>query len=394
MQTPRAPTVAEVFLRKLRNCLQDGTFQELRLRPETGTPEDVRRLQLAAGPVFSLVQHEQRRDVTRNLPEPEGLAYLTGAVALPGSAWLATSARSWQLVCPAGGRSRLVEHKAAARAEPGRAHDRAKQRHLDASARDWLQALDLADERGRPRHGRSDKVRQVERYVDLLSHCAATCAWKAGEPLTVADMGCGKGYLTFAAWHLFRRQLKLAARVIGIDAQEGVIESSRAAALRIGAEGLEFQTGTIREVALPALDVLIALHACNDATDHALARGIAQGARLIVVAPCCHKDLRRVLGAAEPLAPLLEHGLFKEHFAEWLTDGLRVLALEAAGYAVTVSEFVAPEHTPKNTLIAGIHGTPPARRQAAAAQYAALKAWAGLGALATDMRTGSANGLA
>jgi SAM-dependent methyltransferase len=233
-------------------------------------------------------------------------------------------------------------------------------------------------------------VRQVERYVDLLSHCAATCAWKAGEPLTVADMGCGKGYLTFAAWHLFRRQLNLAARVIGIDAQEGVIESCRAAALRIGAEGLEFQTGTIREVALPALDVLIALHACNDATDHALARGIAQGARLIVVAPCCHKDLRRVLGAAEPLAPLLEHGLFKEHFAEWLTDGLRVLALEAAGYAVTVSEFVAPEHTPKNTLIAGIRGTPPARRQAAAAQYAALKAWAGLGALATDMRTGSA----
>lgn len=388
MQPPPPPSVAENFLRKVRLSLQDGSFRELRLRPEGGDGEDVRRIAKATGPALALVRHEARRDLTRTLPEPEGLDVIAQAVARPGSAWLATSARNWQLVIPARGRGRLVEHKTAAGAPAGDRHNRVKQHHLGAAARDWLQALDLVDERGRPRSGRGDKVRQVERYADLLSHFAADCGWKPGAELQVVDMGCGKGYLTFAAWHLFRREMKLAARVLGVDAQPDVVESCRAAARQIGAEGLTFEVGAIRDVPLPAPDVLLALHACNDATDHAIARGVQAGAQLIVVAPCCHKDLRRALGAPEPLAPLLEHGLFKEHFAEWLTDGLRVLALEAAGYRVTVAEFVDPEHTPKNTLIAGVRGTPPARRQAAAAQYASLKAWAGLGALAMDPAPG------
>jgi hypothetical protein len=131
------------------------------------------------------------------------------------------------------------------------------------------------------------------------------------------------------------------------------------------------------------------LHACNDATDAAIALGVAGGAKLIVVAPCCHKDLRRALEhsgaeAASPLAPVLAHGIFKERFAEWLTDGLRVLALEAAGYRVKTAEFVAAEHTPKNLLIGAVLGSPESRRKAAAEQLAAIKAWAGLGLLPLD----------
>jgi SAM-dependent methyltransferase len=394
MQPAPPPSVAENFLRKVRLSLRDGSFRELRLRPEGGDGEDVRRIAKATGPALSLVRHEARRDLTRTLSETEGLDVIAAALVRPGSAWLATAARNWQLVIPARGRGRLVEHKASARAPNGDQHNRAKQHHLGASARDWLQALDLVDERGRPRIGRGDKVRQVERYADLLSHFAADCGWKPGADLQVVDMGCGRGYLTFAAWHLFRRELKMSARVLGVDAQASVVESCRAAARHIHADGLEFQVGAIQDIPLPAPHVLVALHACNVATDHALARGVQSGAQLIVVAPCCHKDLRRVLGAPEPLAPLLEHGLFKEHFAEWLTDGLRVLALEAAGYRVTVAEFVDPEHTPKNTLIAGIRGAPPARRVAAAAQYASLRAWAGLDILPTDELAGSGNGLA
>lgn len=388
MPNPPRETPVDAFLRRVEASLQDGSFALLRLHPETAQPEEVRLVSLREGPALSFVTHEPRRDLTRNLAVAEGLARLRRSLSRPGSAWLGATTKSWQLVLPAAGGPRLVAQPPVS-SEPGRQHDRVRTRRI-AGAGEWLHALGLADTMGNPRAGRADKLRQIERYADILAHLVADAGWKEGDAPSVADMGCGKGYLTFAAWHLFRHALRMEATVAGIDAQATVIDSCRAAAERIGAAGLSFQVGTIREAVLPKLDVLLALHACDDATDHALVRGVQAGARLIVVAPCCHKDLRRALGAPDPIAPLLEHGLFKEHFAQWLTDGLRTLALEAAGYRVKVVEFVSPDHTPKNTLIAGIRGTPPARRQAAAAQYAALKAWAGLDALAMDPAPGQA----
>lgn len=377
------PGPVDRFLRRVQRGIDEGSFVELRLRPDEGPPVEVRLVTLAAGPALSFVTHEERRDVTENADVAAGLARIAAATQRAGSAWFAATGGSWQLIVPRQGRPRSVAHRTSA-AKPDRGHDRPKDRIVTREGRDWLAALDLVDERGRPRPGRGDKLRQIERYADLLGHFAAECGWRAGEPVTVVDMGCGKGYLTFAAWHLFRRVLKLEARVLGVDAQPGVIASCEEARRRVGAEGLAFRAGSILDVELPRPDVLLALHACNDATDHALRRGVEAGARLIVVAPCCHKDLRRILGAPEPLAPLLDHGLFKGQFADWLTDGLRALALEAAGYRVKVAEFVAPEHTPKNTLIAGIHGTSAARRAEAARHYAAVKTWAALGPLPAD----------
>lgn len=365
------------FLARLRASLHDGSFVELRLRPAEGVPTDVRLAVIGGRPSLSWVAHEPRQDVTKNTEMEPGLQRVAGLLEQPGSAWLATTLRSWQLVAADGKPPRLVAHQAAA-ANVERSHDRAKTRHLNENARDWLMALELVNPAGRPRTGRADKLHQIERYVDLLSHFAADCGWQRGQRVALADMGCGKGYLTFAAWHLLRRELGLEAAVLGVDQQRGLIDGCNGLARSLGAEGLSFCAGSIQAAELPRLDALIALHACNDATDHAIRRGLQAGAQLIVVAPCCHKDLRRALGAPEPLAPLLAHGLLKEHFAEWLTDGLRVLALEAAGYRVKVAEFVSPEHTPKNTLIAGVKGGGVSRREQAAREYAAVKAWAGI----------------
>ncbi len=371
------------FLKRVAQSLADGSFAEVRLHPTQGVPTTVRQINLREGPALSFVTHEARQDLTHNHTLSAGQAELERLLTPGGTAWLSTTDKAWQLVAPTGQRARLVAHATPAQNAPSREHNRIKHHHL-RDAGTWLQALDLTDRQGHPRVGRADKVHQIERYSDLLAHLAREAGWTAGQSLTVADMGCGKGYLTFAAWQVLRHELKLDAQVLGLDAQPGVIASCTATVQSIQADGLSFRVGSIATAELPPLDMLIALHACNDATDQALVRGVTAGARLLVVAPCCHKDIRRALGTPVPLGPLLQYGLFKERFAEWLTDGLRVLALEAAGYRVTVSEFVDAVHTPKNVLIGAVRGQTPERRAAAKAEFIALKTWAGLTALPLD----------
>jgi SAM-dependent methyltransferase len=254
---------------------------------------------------------------------------------------------------------------------------------LDASARDWLQGLAVLDSSGKVRASMAAKHRQIERYLELFSHLATECGWtEAAAPLppefTLVDMGCGKGYLTFGMWHLLRRQWQKPACVLGVEARPELVEAAQKLARQLGAQGLDFVAGTIDAVELPRIDALVALHACNTATDDALARGIARQARLIIVAPCCHRELRPQLGRPEPLAPLLRHGIMAERLAEWLTDGLRALQLEGAGYRTKVFEFVPSEHTPKNLMIAGIKNDAPASAAEARAHIERLKSFFGI----------------
>jgi hypothetical protein len=191
-------------------------------------------------------------------------------------------------------------------------------------------------------------------------------------------MGCGKGYLTFGLWHLFARFWKLPVRVLGVEVRPELVNSTNGLARRIRAEGLEFMAGTIESAALPKIDALIALHACDTATDDAIRRGIELGAKLIIVAPCCHKEVRPQLGRPTPLAPVLEHGLMAERMAEWSTDGLRALFLEWAGYQTKMIEFVSTEHTPKNLMIAAVRHAEPFSSKAARDQIDQFKGFFGI----------------
>ncbi len=202
-------------------------------------------------------------------------------------------------------------------------------------------------------------------------------------------MGCGKGYLTFGAWHLFQRIWKQSVRVIGVEARDDLVKATNQLAQQIRADGLEFISGTIQSARLPPVDALIALHACNTATDDAIRRGIELGAKLIVVAPCCHKELRSQLGKPEPLAPVLRHGLMEERMAGWLTDGLRALFLEWAGYRTKVFEFVASEHTPKNLMIAAVREREPFSDEAAKKRIEELKRFFGIEHHALDPFAGN-----
>lgn len=309
---------------------------------------------------LSLTLREATRDSTRNLrPEdaPEWLRSQLGVCF--GAALLETTRGDLQISLLPDQPPRLVVHPPRCRVQPDQHHDRQKQRSLGPSANDWLEALGIVDAQGRPRPSRAAKLHQISRYAEILGHLVRSIPELSTGTPRVADMGCGRGYLTFAAWQLFHRQLGVRAEITGIDQRPELVSEMSGIAARLRLEGLSFVPGTIGDAPLDRVDALIALHACNTATDDAIRRGIAAEAKLIVVAPCCHQEVRPQLAAPEPFASLLAHGLLAERLAEWLTDALRTAFLEWAGYRVKVIEFVGSEHTPKNLLLAGVrHGLP------------------------------------
>jgi SAM-dependent methyltransferase len=350
------------FLRHLTESLRDGSFVRLALSHgvEAKTaPEKVlgRLVDLRNGPHLSLTFRYLTRDTTENVATDEVPNWLRGQIGAHfRSALLGTTRRDWQLFLDEAGKAKLVAHKPSRSEAPSRAHDVPRLTVLDDSAQDWLKGLGVVNDRGRVRPAMADKYAQINRYLEIFTHLAKDRGWadsQGGCP-TIADMGCGKGYLTFGLWHLFARTWKRPVRIIGVEMRDELVASTNAVARQIGAEGLAFMAGTIETAALSKADALIALHACNTATDGAIRRGIELGAQLIIVAPCCHQELRPQLGRPPPLGPVLQHGIMAERMAEWVTDGLRALFLEWAGYRTKMIEFVPTEHTPKNLMIAAV----------------------------------------
>ncbi len=399
MTDSQPPTAASTttavgrFLDHVDASLADGSFVRVLLSHPTSTALELLRvegrlIQLRGAPNLSLTLREARRDTTRNLALAEVRGWLAGELGTRFTASvLETVRKDWQLSLPPDKPARLVAHPPRSVTTPGRAHDRTRHGPFDASAQDWLEALGLTDSEGRPLPKRADKYRQILRYAEILGHLFADLHLTPGAPVRLADMGCGRGYLTFAAWQLLNRQLALPGQVVGIELRPELVTEAQAVVDRLGLGSLSFKAGSIADDASGPLDVLIALHACNTATDQALRRGVQRGARLILVAPCCHQELRPTLVHPELFAPILEHGLFAERLSEWLTDGLRTLALEAAGYRTKVIEFVGSEHTPKNLLLAGLRSGEDAtspRRTQARGQLEALKTYFGLGPLALE----------
>lgn len=400
-------TPSEQLCAKLAASLADGTFVRVVLSAPVNASEGPQKIlgrcvMLKGVPHLSLTLRHATQDLTKNLPLAECAGWLRDQLEHAfRSALLCTTVRDWQFISVEGGAARLVDHKPSRKTTPPRTHDRKRAGFLDASARDWLQGLGIMDAAGQVRASMADKYRQINHYLEILSHLAKECGWietlvhdteqteapipsATKQSLVFADMGCGKGYLTFGAWHLFHRVAKQAVRVVGVEARPDLVAATNKLARQLKAEGLEFVSGTIESARLPPLDALIALHACNTATDDAIRRGIALGAKLIIVSPCCHQELRPQLGPPEPLATVLRHGVMAERLAEWVTDGLRALVLEWAGYRTKVMEFVDAGHTPKNLMIAAVRESQPFQDQTIRRRIEDLRKFYGINQHALD----------
>ncbi|MDP2137551.1 MAG: SAM-dependent methyltransferase [Candidatus Didemnitutus sp.] len=390
------PAVAE-FLATLEQSVREGTFTRLTLGKTRGDDPtlrnvQVRTVQLKAGPHLNFVWRHDTQDITKNLPPAEAVTEIGRLVGTTfHSAHLFTTRRLTQLEFNKKGQPRLSFGKGdgPAGGSPAPTHDRTKPRLLPAESQTWLHALGITNAAGVVREGMADKHRQIHKFVELLSHLVDGAPLTTDRPIEIADMGCGKGYLTFATHDYFEFVAQRSARVCGVEQRDPLVAQCNQLALETGRTKLSFVRGSIADATVPTPDILIALHACDTATDDAIARGIAAGSTLIVTAPCCQKEVRAQLTAAPVLAPALRHGIFQERHAEFATDALRALLLEWAGYETKVFEFISTEHTAKNLMIAATKrpGLDEAARARAATAIRELAAFYGVRAhaLATHL---------
>lgn len=239
--------------------------------------------------------------------------------------------------------------------EVSTAHDKEKKRIIKPSNNPYLHALKITDADGNVFKNAQDKYKQINQYIEILSSLIKELP--EGKIKNVVDMGSGKGYLTFALYDYLHQQLNLKAKVTGVEFRADLVTLCNDIAKQANFAQLNFVEGSIQDYNVDEINLLIALHACDTATDDAIFKGIKAGAELIVVAPCCHKQIRREIEkhkVKNDVSFLTKYGIFLERQAEMVTDGIRALILEYYGYKTKVFEFISDAHTPKNVLVVGV----------------------------------------
>jgi len=257
------------------------------------------------------------------------------------------------------GEAQVHEEKGAR--EQNLEHDRKKVRLLD-SADPFLIEVGISDANGKVKPTRADKYLQVEEFLRLLVPTlnSAIAAKQIAEPTTskplvIADLGCGNAYLTFAV-HQYLKSMNIPVHVIGIDIRPESLKRNTEIAKKLGiSKSIEFKAEAIDQTSLTSCDIAIALHACDTATDDAIAWAVNGGAKLLLVAPCCQHDLQTQMSQVpEPWNILTKHGLIKERLGDLMTDSLRAQILKLKGYRTEIIEFIGGEHTPRNIMIRAV----------------------------------------
>ena len=265
---------------------------------------------------------------------------------------LFTTAKDFHLTITKSGKPMLTQKSAVVTEAPSTEHDKTKKRYVKPEHNIYLRELGITSAEGKVKSDKQDKFRQINKYVEIVESIVQSAGLAAN--FQIADMGAGKGYLTFALYDYLTNVLNLSPQITGIEMRPGLVDSANQIAAKAGYTKLNFIAGSIDTADLPVTDMLIALHACDTATDQAIYRGIAAKAKVIICAPCCHKQIRKQIHPASPLTAITQFGILEERQSEILTDTLRALILEAFGYKTKVFEFISTEHTPKNLLIVGI----------------------------------------
>ena len=383
------PTVndpIQVFADQLAASLIDGCFVKGVLAKYRGADPglqrvNLRRVQLRSEPCLQMVYRYATRDITRNVLLDEVSALLRSLLGDAGfrHAHLQTADSLIELAITQRGQAHLRQ-LAQPQATPtpiDEPHNRAKQRLL-AIDRPFLAELGVTTRQHQLVPAMARKWKQINKFLEIVASALNTSRLTGADELHVVDFGCGKGYLTFALHDWLRHSRQTKARVTGIELRSDLVALCRTAIDALGLQGLNIEQGDVRSWQPQEAQVVIALHACDTATDHAIALGIRCGAEIIVCSPCCHKQIRAQLLSPHPLRPILQHGVHLGQEAEMLTDGLRALLLEAAGYDTQVFEFVSLEHTQKNKMILAVRRAQPRPASPVLAQIAEIKAFYGI----------------
>lgn len=347
-----------LFLQHLNSSLKKNSFQKMTLSKNAGADQSllniyIRPVEIKKQIKTSWVWHYKTRDVTQNVDLD---AVVNELDPLLGSAFLSadlyTTEATYTLLFNKKREAKLLQKKPEKLENPALSHDRVKKRTFAAAGATYLHALGISNAKGEVLKEGQKKYRQIDKYIEIIDSVLRK------HPLSkqphIVDMGSGKGYLTFALFDFLSNSLQLDATVTGIELRQNLVDFCNNLAHDCGFEKLDFQAKDIFEYECGKIDMLIALHACDIATDIAIAKGIQSGAEIIIVAPCCHKQIRKQMQPVTAMAEITRFGIMEERQAELLTDGIRALLMEANGYQVKVLEFVSIEHTPKNMMLIGV----------------------------------------
>jgi SAM-dependent methyltransferase len=308
---------------------------------------DIRPVQLKEGIKLQLVLTESKQDTTKNIDSQleKILELLHSGYA---NVLVEFTTGSYSLRITKKGEALIHEGKGTF--ERILAHDRAKERLLEASD-PFLIEVGISDHKGNIKPSMQDKYRQVEEFLRILEPVLS----EKKKKLSVVDLGCGHAYLTFAA-HQYLQKKGIDAHVIGIDVREASRDRNNAIAKKLGIiDSIEFRAEEISETTIKSADIAIALHACDTATDDAIAWGVQHNVELLLIAPCCHHDLQvQMQEIPEPWPRVTRHGIMRERLGDLLTDSFRTQILKLLGYRVYAIEFVGGEHTPRNLMIRAV----------------------------------------
>ena len=308
---------------------------------------------------------DEKKDVTKNYLD-EAESKTDELLALPfRNIFIESTVGNLQVNISKKGKV-LVNETKPSKATTDLAHDRQKIKILTAeTAAPFLKAVGIMTEDGRIKADMQRKFKQVNEFLRLLDETGSLPAQGAqtGQPIHVVDFGCGSGHLTFAMYFYLREILKLDAHVTGIDIKSELMDQLQAKSEALGWHQLNFQTGYIGDYkpSIPP-DVVMALHACDTATDDALAKGIQWECKLIISAPCCQHELQEQMARIEmprPLVPVFQHGIFFERMGDILTDTFRACILRIMGYRTDITEFIPIEHTARNLMIRAVKSYQP-----------------------------------
>lgn len=348
----------EKFVGEFARSLQTETFVKMTLGNYRGNDAHLQKLlirlvETKRGTRLFFLFRQDMRDTAKNFDFTQGVEkvreFLTADFF---SGHLFTLENDFQLDIGKKGKSRLNVARPTFKTRPEIAHNREKQTLVNQNGF-YLKALGITTDAGEIRDKQHDKWRQINKFVETLGSLIDKSPLAARKELSIVDMGSGKGYLTFAAYDYFANTRGINVKITGVDTKAELVSIDNDIARASEFENLRFVHGWIGDYELKDVDVLIALHACNTATDDAIFKGIRAKADLIVVAPCCHQEIRPQMKAPEFLSGILKHGVMLEREAETVTDGLRSLLMEKNGYATKLFEFISTEHTPKNNMIVG-----------------------------------------
>ncbi|MBN2777706.1 MAG: SAM-dependent methyltransferase [Bacteroidales bacterium] len=349
------------FLETIQNAIDENTFAKITLSGYIGKENELKNLyakiiNVKTGSKFNFVYRYQKKDITKNYEMQEGILILSDLIGRDYKIATLLSLKNdvvYEKI--SADKSRIRYNKPSLSQLPGKSHDNVKVRKISKTiGKTYLNLLDITDSKGKVLAKSQDKFKQINHYIEILSPLLKD--FDTENTIKIADMGSGKGYLTFALYDYLKNELGLNVRVTGVEFRKELVDLCNDIAVKSGFESLDFIEGEIQNFDVEKLDVIIALHACDTATDDAIAKGINSGAQLIVTAPCCQHQIRQEIERVNHqnvLSPIIKHGIFLERQAELITDGLRALLLEYFGYKTKAIEFIADAHTHKNVMIIG-----------------------------------------